>query len=341
MKKYLALLLVIILIPGLVSADIFAKSGTAGLQFLKIGIDARAIGMGEAYTAVSDDISSTYWNPAGLALKQQPQLLLTHTEWLADIRYEYVAFSKPFSFGTLAISGAMLHMDYMDVTTEPQFGPNGETFTAGDMSVGLSYASAFTDKFAFGLTAKYLREFLDEYDVNGFSIDVGSLYNTGWKNLTIGMSLRNFGPNLKYELDNDDDGEMDEDPFDLLDNDGDGQIDEDREELDFKIPMNFSLGLAADLYRQNNQHLIASLQLDNSVDRRETYNLGTEYKIGIFKIRAGYQFGYDSYTYSGGFGWSIPAQFAIIDLDYSYTNMGDLTESFLKTPHRVTLKMYF
>ncbi|MBN2461781.1 MAG: PorV/PorQ family protein, partial [Candidatus Cloacimonetes bacterium] len=280
MKRYIILLIISVIVPNMLMADIFAKSGTAGLQFLKIGIDARAIGMGEAYTAVTDDISSIYWNPAGLALKPQSQLLLSHTEWLADIKYEYAAFSVPFSFGTMALSAAVLHMDYMDVMTEEQFGPNGEEFTCSDMSIGLTYASAFTDKFSFGVTAKYLRENLDESDVNGFSIDLGSLYNTGWKNLTIGMSLRNFGPNLRYELDNDGDGELDEDTFDLLDNDGDGMIDEDREELDFKIPMNFSLGISGDIMRSGNQHLIGSLQLDNNVDRSETYNLGFEYKIG-------------------------------------------------------------
>ncbi|MBN1326787.1 MAG: UPF0164 family protein, partial [Candidatus Cloacimonetes bacterium] len=112
MKKYLSLLLVIILIPNLLSAKIFAKAGTAGLQFLKLGIDARAIGMGEAYTAVTDDISSVYWNPAGLALKPYTQVLLSHTEWVADIRYEYAAMSVPFSFGTIALSGAVLHMGW-------------------------------------------------------------------------------------------------------------------------------------------------------------------------------------------------------------------------------------
>lgn len=341
MKKYLVIYLIIILLPTLLSAETFAKAGTAGLQFLKLGIDARAIGMGEAYTAVTDDISSVYWNPAGLALKDQDQVLLSHTEWLAGIRYEYAAYSHPFSFGTLALSGALLHMDYMDITTEEAFGPTGEEFTCSDMSVGLTYSSSFTDKFSFGITAKYLREQLYDYDVNGFSVDVGSLYNTGWHNVIIGMSLRNFGPNLRYELDNDDDGQIDEDPFDLLDNDGDGLIDEDREELDFKIPMNFSLGVAGDLYREGNQHLIASLQLDNSVDRKETYNLGVEYKWGIFKVRAGNQFEYDSYGYSFGLGWTIPAEFAIIDVDYAYTDMGDLTEDFLKSPHRISLKVFF
>lgn len=341
MRKYIVLLLLLIMIPGLLSAKIFAKAGTAGLQFLKIGIDARAIGMGEAYTAVSDDISSVYWNPAGLALKSQDQILFSHTEWVANIRYEYIAASKVTDLGSFAISMAILHMDWMDVTTEEEFGPTGEKFTNSDISAGITYANSFTDKFSFGFTCKYLRENLDEYDVNGFSVDMGSLYNTGWNNLTIGMSMRNFGPDVKYDIDNDGDGKLDEDVFDLLDNDGDGLIDEDREEVGFKLPMNFSLGLAGDIYREDGQVLIASAQLDNCVDRMETYNVGFEYMLGTFKIRSGYQFNYDAASFSAGFGWTIPASFAIINLDYSYTSMGDLTESFLKTPHRLSIKLLY
>lgn len=343
MRKYLSFLIIaLMLIPMFLSAEIFAKTGTAGLQFLKIGIDARAIGMGEAYTAVTDDISSVYWNPGGLALKPQSQVLFSHTEWLANIRYEYIAASKPFNFGVLAFHGAILHMDWMDVYIEENIlEPTGEKFTNSDISAGITYSNAYTDKFSFGITAKYLRQNLDEYDVNGFAVDLGSIYNTGWKNLTVGMSLRNFGPDLKYEIDNDGDGEIDEDPFDLIDNDGDGLIDEDREEIGFKIPMNFSLGISADLMRKDDQTLIASAQLDNCVDRKETYNIGMEYSMGIYKIRSGYQFGYDAAGLSAGFGVKIPTSFAIIDLDYSYSDMGDLTESFLKTPHRFSIKLFF
>jgi len=342
MKKYLSLLFILILVPGLLKAETFAKTGTAGLQFLKLGIDARAIGMAEAYTAVTDDISSVYWNPAGLALTSQNQVLFSHTEWVADIRYEYLAASRKTSVGTFAFSAAYLWMDWMDVYTEESFDePTGEQFTNSDLALGLTYANEYTDKFSFGFTAKYLRENLDEYDVNGMSVDIGSLYNTGWKNLTIGMSLRNFGPDMKYELNNDNDDEVDEDPFDLLDNDGDGLIDEDREEVPFKLPMNFSLGVALDLVRTEQQSLIGSLQLDNCVDRMETYNLGFEYQVGTFKLRAGKQFLLDAAGISAGFGLNIPTSFAIIDLDYSYTDMGDLSESFVKSPHRISLKLSF
>ncbi len=343
MRKNIIIIALVLLLPLLLTAEMFPKVGTAGVQFLKLGVDARAIGMGEAYTAVTDDISSVYWNPAGLALKTQNQVFYSHTEWLADIQHEFFAVSRFYDFGTLALSVSYLHMDYMDVTTEEQFGKTGETFTCYDLAAGITYSYKFTDKFSFGFTGKFIREELDEFPANGFAIDLGSLYNTGWRNVTIGMSLRNFGPDLELNIDEDGDGQYDEDVFDLLDNDGDGSIDEDRDEMPFKLPMNFSLAIAGDLYRtdDNSSHLLASLQLDSCVDRKETYNLGAEYRIGKLCLRGGYQFEYDAAGLSAGLGFIIPTSSFIIQLDYSYSDYGDLTESFLETPHRFTIKLLY
>lgn len=341
MKRNIVIVVMIALLPLFLTAEIFPKVGTAGVQFLKLGIDARAIGMGEAYTAVSNDISSVYWNPAGLSLNPQNQILLSHTEYVADIRHEFMAASKYYDFGTLAISVSFLHMGEMDVTTEEQFGPTGEKFTCYDLAAGISYSYQFTDKFSFGTTGKYIREELDESRANGFSVDLGTLYNTGFRNITIGMAMRNFGPDMEFDIDEDGDGQYDEDPFDLLDNDGDGLIDEDREEMPFKIPMNFSLGIAADVFRENNTYLITSLQLDSYVDREETYNLGAEYKINNFSLRSGYQFGYDAAGFNAGFGILVPTSYAVFSIDYSYSEFGDLAESAIKTPHRLSIKLMY
>ena len=333
------------MIPSVIFAEIFPKVGTAGLQFLKLGVDARAIGMGEAYTAVADDISSVYWNPAGLSLSRENQLMFSHTNWFANINHEFFAASRNTDFGAVALSVSFLHMDQMDITTEELFGPTGETFSPYNLALGLTYSNQFTDRFSFGMTGKFLRESLgweSQHTVNGVAVDLGTTYNTGWRNLIIGMALTNFGPDLEYTIDNDGDGLFDEDPFDLIDNDGDGLIDEDREEFPFKLPMNFSLALAVDLYRSGNNALISSIQLDNCVDRKETWNIGAEYKIATFAIRSGYQFNYDEAGLSLGLGWRVPVRFAIIDLDYAYTSMGDLEEtSLLSKAQRLSLKIRY
>jgi len=330
-----------LMLPIALSAKPFGKTGTAALQFLKLGVDARAIGMGEAYTAVTDDISSTFWNPAGLAPANQNQAFFSHTNWPANIYHEYAAASYTNGVNTFAAYGSVLHMDKIDITDEDFFGPTGEQFTNSSMAFGINYAQVFTNKFSAGIGVKYLRENLYEFAVNSYAFDVGSMYNTGWKNVKIGMALRNFGPDIRYLVDDDEDGSNDEDPFDLFDNDGDGLVDEDGQELDSKIPMSFSLGISGDIQRTDTTHWIASLQLDNVIDRMETWNLGTEYKMSNLFLRAGYQFNYDTNGLSAGVGYQIASSFAIFNIDYAYTDMGPLAENLFKSAHRLSIKMRY
>lgn len=343
MKRIITALLIVSLglFPLVILGKPFGKTGTVGLQFLKLGVDARAIGMGEAYTAVTDDISSVYWNPAGLAPAYQNQVFVSHTNWPAGIMQEYLAGTYTNGVSTFAAYGTILHMDDMDVTEEDPFGPTGETFTNSSIAMGLNYAQQFTDKFSAGIGAKYLRENLYEYAVNSYAFDLGSMYNTGWNNVKIGMALRNFGPDIRYRVDDDDDGSNDEDPFDLFDNDGDGQTDEDGIELESKIPMSFSLGISGDLKRTATDHWIASAQLDNVIDRLETWNVGTEYKMGNIFFRGGYQFNYDTNGLSAGLGWQVPTSLGIFNIDYAYTDMGKLRENFIKSAHRVSIKLRY
>lgn len=301
--------------------------------------------MGGAYTPYVKGASSTYWNLAGLAHTTKTELFLDHLEYVSDIRYEYATLAIPTRIGVIGFTSAVLHMGWMDVTTEEQFGQTGEQFSASDIMASISYATKLTGKFSVGLGAKYLRENLDEFDATGWAVDLGSQYNTGWKDVTIGMSLKNFGPELKYTVNEDHDELTDEDEFDLLDNDGDGLIDEDKKELSFALPMNFSLGLSMNLYEKNLQTLNGVFQLDNCVDRKETYSLGGEYQIGTFFLRAGKLFNYDAQDYAFGLGWRVSTAFAIIDIDVAYNSMGDLEENdgsnFLNGPKRFSLKMKF
>ena len=255
--------------------------------------------------------------------------------------HEYVAGTYTNGVSTLALYGSVLHMDDMEVTDEDTFDHTGEYFTNSSIALGASFGQQFTNKFSAGLGVKYLRENLYEFSASSYALDLGSMYNTGWKNVKIGMALKNFGPDIKFRVDNDGDGSIDEDPFDLFDNDGDGIIDEDGPELESKIPMHFSLGISGDLMREGNNYWIASLQLDNVIDRMETWNLGTEYKLANLFLRAGYQIGYDTNGFSAGFGWQVPTSLGIFNIDYAYTDMGKLTEDFINGAHRVSLKMRY
>ena len=55
------------------------RTGMAAAQFLKIGVGARAAGMGESFVAVSNDASALYWNPAGITQSTGNEIIVSHT----------------------------------------------------------------------------------------------------------------------------------------------------------------------------------------------------------------------------------------------------------------------
>jgi hypothetical protein len=96
MKKtlnYFFTLTVIILVSSLfVCAQ---DAGEYAAEWLKIGVGARAIGMGESYAAVADDASGIFWNPAGLSGAKKTQLILQYGMWLANTGSHAVGFLQP------------------------------------------------------------------------------------------------------------------------------------------------------------------------------------------------------------------------------------------------------
>ena len=91
MKKLLLLTISILFGVNILTAQVAKYSN----EFLAIGVGARALGMGNAYVAVTDDVTSGYWNPAGLTAMSSPyQIGLMHSEYFAGVaKYDYTSFA--------------------------------------------------------------------------------------------------------------------------------------------------------------------------------------------------------------------------------------------------------
>ena len=83
----------LLLILGLSTVHAGSNPANTGLAFLKIGVGGRAVGVGEAYTAIANDASAAYWNPAGLAQLEHTEFLLTHNEWIQDVAHDFLGFT--------------------------------------------------------------------------------------------------------------------------------------------------------------------------------------------------------------------------------------------------------
>jgi long-subunit fatty acid transport protein len=302
MKKILLLLplAIVLLIPNVSFGQ--AKVGTAGAQFLEIGVSARAVGMGEAFLGVADDASVLYYNPAALSLLTQKEAMFTHIDYPAEINYEFAGLVLPApSFaGTFGISFYMLGMDDMAVTGYNSRTGTGQTFTAKDYALGFSYGAGLTDRFSLGLTFKYVAQYIEEERAIGWAADIGTYYDTGFRNFKICMALANFGPDMKFI----------EEPYPL--------------------PIDFRFGTSIDVVNSANSQLTFAAQASHPNDNLEKYNFGLEYWYNsMFALRAGKKFNYDYYDESdefGGMTFGAGARLMISDyqlaLDYAYQDLG-------------------
>ena len=318
------------------------KVGTVGLKFLDIGVGGRALAMGEAYTAIADDASSVFWNPAGIANIGNGDLFAGYTKWPAEINLYSFALAKKmelpmFGASSLALSGTLLNTGLMNRTTE--YDPDGAvsgTFPYEDYAFGLTYGKYLTDRFAFGTTFKLVHEKIADWDVNSWAVDIGTYYETGFKSIRIGMAIMNFGPDITFKVDDDGDGRVDEDPLDGVsqdDDNGDGVIDgldldgEDVEQKAAPLPLTFRAGIAMDVLETESSKATLVAELAHPPDNEERYQFGGEYWFqDMLAIRAGWKLNMDEggFTAGAGFKWPFAGSSAF-SLDYAFNDLGRLT----------------
>jgi hypothetical protein len=300
-----------------------SRSGTTGMQFLKLGVDARSSGMSGNVVASVNDISSLWWNPAGLAALDTAKfhLMLAHTQYFANIPINALGFVKQHKGNVFGISIFSLNSGSMPVTTEFQPFGTGQSFSVNDMVLGLSYAKSLTRQFNFGVTGKYARENIAGLLNQNLVVDLGFQYDIGWQNTRFAVTISNFGINNKPTgnwVSTTLSGPITQSDFEQL-----------------GIPAVFRFGVAWDAVKKSDQILTATAQLNHPTDNKETFGLGLEYQWkGILYARTGYEFGIEeAFLPSFGTGLYFPRNFGKVKLDYGFNS-----RTRLGYVHRLTLQ---
>ena len=283
MNRFFTYAFIILLISASLPAtadntDIHENAGTRAMTFLKIGVGAKAIGMGESQVAATDDLYASYWNPAGLARLQKPQLALMHNEWFAGINHEFVGVALPFgNIGTLGASASFL--SFGELQGRDREGNETTIFRPYDLAVIFSYARNFGNSIAFGVNAKFLREQIADETGTGIAFDLGGLYTFSDMPLSLGFNAQHLGPRVTFI------------------------------EEAFGLPVTFRLGAA---YKLWNEAFVLTTDIIRPADNDISLGVGAGYTIGnILQLRSGYKYqigGNDLGAISGltgGFGLTL------------------------------------
>ncbi len=233
-----------------------AGAGDAGAAFLKIPVDARIVGMGEASVSFVDNAAAMFYNPAGLGKIKSLDITFMHNSWLLGMNHEY--FSSAFAvqkIGTFGVafnywgSGAIPIITIRGDST-------GETFSASDWTISLGYGMELGD-LSIGGSFKYLRESNEEFGASSMSADFGAGYDLPIKGLKAGMSATNLGSGFSLDQEQ------------------------------FALPMMFRLGWRYDMQNLGFAH-------DFIISNADPVGiaLGLEYRVAeILALRAGYRTG--------------------------------------------------
>lgn len=271
-------------LTGLVSAQ-QGQAGATGAAFLKIGVGARASTLGEAYAAVADDATATYWNPAGIARIERTQVALSYSTWLQDVNRDFLAVVFPAFGGGVGISFYSLSVDGIERRTRP--GQSLGSFQVNNVATGLSYGHQLGTNLTLGVTAKYIYERTFIESASGYAFDFGLKYGLSGLPFRVAAVIQNLGSMDKLR------------------------------EQSSKLPVLFRAGMA---YELRITGLVDAVTFSGDFvklfDSTSWAGGGVEILMqNHFLLRAGYQSGIDAKGLAAGFG----VELARYHFDYGFT----------------------
>jgi len=274
-----------------------AGLGVTGGEFLRLGVGERAIGMGGAFCSIANNVSSTYWNPAGLAQLSSRELSMMSFDYLMDISNENYSYANP--LGNSGVLGFQISLLGMRDMSRDEYGTMGSFFKNEERIVSLSYASWINPNLSMGINLKTIYTKLDTDETSGFGMDIGTLYKTPVENLNLGVVIQNIETGLKYT---------------------------DKKE---SMPLNLKTGIS---YTLNN--VILATDVDAFIDNSINLHTGGEYTykpMQRWNLQLSARLGYSASMgninaisgLSSGFGLKINK----FNIDYAFVPHGDLGDT--------------
>lgn len=194
LRKILLFFMLIAAVLGILTPSFAAayNSGTTAANFLKIGVGARAMAMGGAITAIIDDATALYWNPAGLAQTKDVEISATYNAHFQEIMQGYLSLAFPFLGGRVGLGAN--YVDMGKIEGRDEYGNPTGAFGASDIQVSLGYARKLFSGVMFGISAGMLRETIAEDEKSAYLGSAGLLLDS--KLFSLGFVCQNIGREL-------------------------------------------------------------------------------------------------------------------------------------------------
>lgn len=183
-----------LVLAGLLVLASQASGAAETAAFLDIGVGARGLGMGGAYTALADDANALYWNPAGLSRLEKREFTASHAEMFESTRHDFLAYAHPTSQGTFA--AGLTYLSQGEIAGRDNLGRRTADYDASDAAVTMGYARK-TELVELGAAIKYLRSHIGSTEAQGAAMDFGA--GRAFDRLRVAAAVRNIGPGLKFQ----------------------------------------------------------------------------------------------------------------------------------------------
>lgn len=320
----------------LLSAAAMADTGKSAYSFLKIGMGAKSQAMAGAFVGLADDLSSLYYNPAGLTAPvydvkvrsadyysedsgpsvQQKKIMpnrfqATLIDYLLDFQTGYLGYARALDEKS-ALGLSLQYFDYGSFVRRDEFGEELGSFGAYDMAFGVTYSKLVAARTSIGITGRFIIEKIENYSSDALAVDFGAVNRLADGRTSLGVVVRNFGSQLK------------------------GQTKAHKDPLPTLVEAGFS-------HRLRGMPLTFDIDITVPTDNGVFFALGGQWEsFRPFMLRVGWSYAGQDYKtgsgkdnfggFAGGFGYVYKDYL----LDYSFSSYADLGNV-----HRFTLGVEF
>jgi len=306
---------VILLLSTILVLNTFliAQDGGTEYNFTGLGFGARAIGIGQAFTALANDPTAVFWNPAGLEYINQQSATFFHTTLFEGVQYDFLGYAYPtLELGSFGIGIARLGVSDIDGRFFDQAPSN--IFSHDEYQAFFSYAKKLPYNITPGVTIRWIRNGWGDYGIGetadvGIGADLGLMYRPDWigsaliQDWSFGLKVHNlFAPQI-----------------------GEG------DEID-KLPLITKIGILKKIHFGQIGSIDVMFDLNHSQQRDLKFHFGSEYSFqDMGKVRLGY----NGATLAFGAG----AKYNMFEIDYG-CGMMEFSDIFSAT-HRVSVTVNF